>query len=180
MDDKTLNQAKTAGTILAAIIIIFLVVKIGGALINLFSSIGQGLNISDTDEEKDNQKFITDIENSGIDKNYWSQNYYKLVQSKLTPKEVLALSKSANLQDIAKQIYDSIGLLYDNPAQTIGAIKKLKNKVQISQLAEKFNQMYQRDLLAFLNEKLDTNDQQKILQQIFNYTNSLKVGNQLK
>jgi hypothetical protein len=180
MNNKDIEKGKTIGTILIVAIIVFLVIKLGGVLVAFLRKFTQGLNITETEEEQYNEEKLTDIEKLGIDSNYWAGTYYKNVQSKLKNTEVLALARASYLQEIAKQIYDSIGLLYDNPEQTIGAIKKIKNKAQISQLAEKFNQMYQLDLLTFLSQKLDTNDQQKVLKQILNFTNSLKVGNQIK
>lgn len=83
------------------------------------------------------------------------------------------LKTQAFLSDLATQIWNSVGLVYDDPEQGFSAVKQLNNWAQVSQLSDKFNQLYQRDLYSWLKIKYDTTTQMDVLAKIVNYAFSL-------
>lgn len=137
----------------------------------------EGLNVSDTEAEKENRKNVEQLEKSGVSSNYWAPRYYKeLLQFAAKRKQKVNLLTVASADALCKRIYESVGTFTDKPAQGLSAFKQLKTKSQVSFLAERFSKLYRADLLGWLNEKYDTNAQQSILNQILAYTNSLSSG----
>lgn len=137
----------------------------------------EGLNVSQTAEERENQRNISRLEGAGVTSNYWSPRYYKeLLQVASRQNRRVNLLTVASADALAKRIFQSVGTFRDNPAQGLSAFKQLKHKSQVSFLAERFSKLYRTDLLGWLNDKYDTNAQQAILAQILSYTNSLKSG----
>jgi len=77
---------------------------------------------------------------------WWSANYFKTHGGALYTQSVI--------HKIAETIYDAKGHIYDDEVAAVGAIRNIATKTQISQLAETFNTMYQKDLFDYLNSFL--------------------------
>lgn len=131
-------------------------------------SILQGLGLEDSPEEKavnaNLNKSVSDAKGSP----WWTSKYYKTMSGSLV--------KAAPADALAKTIYDSVGYIYDSPEEAVGAIKQLKNKMQISFLVERFYGLYKKDLLSFLTEHYDTTSQKKFLIDIINYVSKLPAS----
>ncbi len=130
----------------------------------------EGIGFKDTKEEK-----ATDEELRGqilISQNapWWKPPYYK------TGNAGTKLLTRKFAEELAKDIYDSVGHLTDTPTQASGAFKRVQFKSQISFLAEVFNSLYKRDLAGYLIEHFDTIEQKKVLNDIFGYVNKLQTG----
>ena len=76
----------------------------------------------------------------------------------------------------AKQVYDSVGYVYDNPEKGLSAIKFFTTKLGIAYLLADFQKEYQKDMFEFLKEKYNTESQKEILKKIYTYVNNLPVG----
>lgn len=83
------------------------------------------------------------------------------------------LKTQAFLSDLATEVYNSVGFIYDNPEMGFAAIKQLESWAQVSQLSDKFNQLYNKDLYSWLKIKYDTTTQKDVLAKMVNYAVSL-------
>jgi hypothetical protein len=79
----------------------------------------------------------------------------------------------ATLEKLADQIYDSVGHVWDDPEDAFGAFKQATNWAMISQIADKFNQLYNSDVYAWMKIHFDRTSQKDILAKIVNYAFSL-------
>lgn len=115
--------------------------------------------INDILEEK-----IPDPANIQGEGNFWTPLYWK----KESPKTYLITDKSTNdyLRSIAKQIYDGIGRIYDDPDSIKAAFNKLNSKLSISVVADIMNSVYSKDLYGWLETTLDRDYQKKIWNEI--------------
>lgn len=73
---------------------------------------------------------------------YWKPQYYKKFNT--------VLNKRVIVENYAKLIYQSFTLFDDDFNQIMSVFNKLKNKCQVSQLADVFSDIYKKDLLNFL------------------------------
>lgn len=77
--------------------------------------------------------------------------------------------------DLAKQVYNSVGYIYDTPEQAEGAFKQCSSKVQVSQVCKAINDLYDIDAFEWMKRTFDTQAQIVILASIVNYCNNLKT-----
>ncbi len=104
---------------------------------------------------------------------YWSPGYWKKY-SKNIP--FWTDPKIANfLKDVATQINDSVGNIYDSPERAIAAFGKINSKVGVSAVADAFANKYNVDLLNWLTEKFDTDAQKVALEKIKTSTGLLPI-----
>jgi hypothetical protein len=74
-------------------------------------------------------------------------------------------------------IWNSVGYFYDDFDAVLGVFKQLSTKTQVSQLVEKFNQKYKKDLLIWLKGDLWPSDRysneqvNQLIQLVKNYKN---------
>lgn len=80
---------------------------------------------------------------------------------------------SASLVKLAAQIYDSVGVFYDDPESGFGAFKQCRTWAQVSQLCDMFNVKYGKDAYSWLKLKYDTTSQKDVLAKIVNYCKAL-------
>lgn len=99
--------------------------------------------------------------------NAWSPTFHN------TAPEGTVLPSSEGAKAICNQIWDSVGAFYDSPEDGLAAIKECVNKVGVSWVVDMFNRLYQKDLLAWLQQKYDRRDQVAVLSQIVTYVNNL-------
>ena len=147
------------------IIAYLLISKLGTGLQNIFGSIGIGNTTAD--EER-----IDEIEKKEKKGNYFLPSYFQKA-----PKNRRAmLFTRATADKLAKQIFDSVGIVYDTPNQALAAFKQCKYKTQVSFLAFVFQQNHKRDLQTWLSDKFDTDAQQSVYLKILEYTSQLPEG----
>jgi hypothetical protein len=121
-------------------------VAIGGAIIvlaNVFGIMEDILEALGLKKSKDSGELDETADNP---QSWWSPTFYK---SAPAGTRVLLLS-TASANAMAKAIYDAFGAFNDNEEQAIGIFKQLKTRSQGSFLVERFNQLYNSDLLTFL------------------------------
>lgn len=172
---QTGNQVKAGLWIVIAVIVVvvvIIVIKEGTGVFNTISGvihkILQGLHLEDSADKtaaKDAVAAVNTQANST--ESPFNPNYYKDAPDG-TP-----LKTQAELADMATQIWEAIGWLYDSPEDVVGAIKQCTNWAMVSQLSEKFNNLYQKDLYEWLHEKMDTTEQMNYLATAVNYAFSL-------
>ncbi len=152
--------------VLAGIVIIFLVIY------NYTKGIGSVLEMIGLKDDKED-KAIEDRLNINLNKaedaGYWKPTLWQ------QKKGCQILTQSAS-QKLADQIYNSVGYFTDTPEQAVSAFKQLKYKSQVSYLVDRFNALHQLDLKTFLNNRFDTTEQKKALNDIYNYTSKLPNG----
>lgn len=98
---------------------------------------------------------------------YWKEAFIK------NPPAGTQLLTMANAKIKADNIYKAIGVVYDKPEQIKAAFSNITTKSQVAFLAWMFKKDYRIDLLEFLRQKLDTDEQQRVLTEILEYTASL-------
>ena len=152
MSDNNTDNAKAAAIVLIAGAII-----VAGAYI--IKEVMEALNLKDTKEEKDQEKKEQRAEAAGyFDETFLTTNIPMGVRPMLlTDKNVTAK---------AQGIKDSIGLVKDDPDRIKAIFDSLKTQSQVTFLAIKFKRMFNLHLLSFLREKLDTDQQKKVLSEI--------------
>lgn len=84
---------------------------------------------------------------------------------------VLLTKKNADIK--ARNLWDSVGLVYDEPEKMKGVFTNIITKSQVSHLAKVFQDTYKKDLLSWMILKFDTDNQQKILTQVLKRLNDL-------
>jgi hypothetical protein len=70
-----------------------------------------------------------------------------------------------------KLIYDAMGIFNDDEAQVYGVFRAMKNKCQVSYLADRFYITYKKDLLSFLKDYFNTSE----MAAVYNIINKLLV-----
>ena len=101
-----------------------------------------------------------------LEKNFWSPRYVEQFG-----KQKVTFLKSESAKQFAKQLWDAGGTFNDDEQAMYGVFRQLKTKVQVSQLAKVFFNMYGQDLAQYLANHLN-NDELAI---IYGITNKLKA-----
>lgn len=164
------EKSKAIVMLVGGIVAIVLVITIFSKIFKGFSGAMEGLGLKDSKEGAENKKLIdqaVNAANSGGTGSPWSPNFYKSAP----PGSALFTVSQAQL--LAKQIWDSVGYVYDTPSRGSAAIKQCKTKSQVSFLAEQFYKLYTKDLISWLNDKYDIMGQREYLRGIIDYVNSL-------
>jgi len=162
------NNGSGNGQIFVFIVIAVLVAIAGGMLIKSFKDIMNMFGLSDSKEGKENKEYIDASVNSSTaagPNSAWSPLYFKGKSGTLVTR--------ATADKIAKQFWDSVGEFWDTPSLGLGAMKMIRNKLQLSWVAYCFNEKYGIDLLGWLNDKYDVRGQREYLRQILEYANNL-------
>lgn len=157
------------------IVILAIVVAVGFFGKKILDGILEALNLKDTEAERLETKEIKTGEKKTLSAflpTYYQnppKGYYAKINKELAM-EGGSKAYPYELDIVAKKIYESIGYIYDSPEDTKAGFGKIKNKVELSQVAAIFSTRYGRDLQAFLSSKLDTDIQKNtwalILQQV--------------
>ncbi len=135
----TNDKIKIALAIFVAGLVLFIIYRIMGKI---------GLVKSAESEKKDES-----IYNLRTMKEF-NPNYYK-------NRSFAALGKGVS-DSYAKDIKKSLGLITDNEELIYSTFAQLKNKTNISEIAESFKSMYKKDLRSFLLSYLSKNEMQKL------------------
>lgn len=151
------------------LLIIYIAYKTFSGVSSAIDSVLEGLHLKDdpaTVAAKQAVQTAIGVATSGS-ANAWSPTFHEGCP------EGTILPTAASAQAIAGQIYDSVGVFYDSPEDGLAAIKNCMNKAAVSWIVDMFNQQYQKDLLAWLQQKYDTRNQLDILSQITTYVSNL-------
>lgn len=166
---KTGESAKAYVYILVVVVVIVLVFYIINKVFGGIDSFLQKIGLEDTPEEKAAKKKITDATAAAsTPTSPWSPAFYKAAPAN-TPLITAAVAK-----DIANQIWNSVGVIYDDPESGLAAIKQCNSQAKISWVADVFNQQYARDLYDWMRLKYDTTNQRLVFGEIIDYVNALK------
>lgn len=173
-DSSSIGKVKGVATILIVILVIVLVAVFFNKIMKLFSGATEALGLSDSKEGKANKELIDKKVNSAQKQTVnspWNRAYYKNVQKK----RQIVLVTLSSAQSLAKKLWDSVGYVYDSPADGSGAIHQCKNKCQVSFVSDIFYQKYGKDLLTWLNDKYDVMGQREYLREMIEYVDNLPV-----
>lgn len=171
LGNKTKSVVLISVMVLVIVIVIIVIKKSG----NIFDTITGGINsmlegvgILDSAEDKkaDADVAAVDTKAGSIDSPF-NPNFHRSAPSGTTK-----LSDSV-AEKLADQVYDSVGIIYDDPESGFGAIKQAKSWVQVSQIADALNSEYGKDLYSWLKIKYDTTAQKDILAKLVNYAFNL-------
>jgi hypothetical protein len=97
------------------------------------------LGITKSDEEILIEKEIIKIDSP------WNPRYYLQFGSK-----PVTLIKENLIDNLLTTIWNSAGWTYDDFDAVLGVFKRLNTKTQVSQLVDRFNKKYKKDLLVWL------------------------------
>lgn len=165
------NNAKGIAIVIVIVVALIMIAPIIRNITEAIRGGFEGLGLTDSPEEKENKTFINDEVNRqnamGV-KSAWSPKYYTIVPRgggyAFTVKEA---------QDLCKQIWDSVGYIYDSPSKAVAAIKQCKNKRNLSFLADGMQDIYKVDLLNWLENKFDTSEQREMFAGLLRFANAL-------
>ena len=188
---ETDNYIKIGAVILAAIIVIYILRKFQGG----FDSVLESLGLKDTAEEKETKAKLKSAEEKQAEAQRaaaeWQPSDFKYTQ----PETSLAnLQKWVNIHSTknkplrmvkfnsgyfaknAKNIYDSVGYLTDNPEKGLAEIKGMRTKAAIAYLTKDFKTVTGNDLFSWLSDRYDREAQKKVLSDIYAYADGLPIG----
>jgi len=169
-DSSQVGNTKGIATILLVVAVIFIVLFAGSKVMKLINGTLEGLGLKDDPTEAKNKETVqTGLEketNKGV-MSAWSPQYYKNAPGGS------ALLTVATAKALAKTMWDSVGYITDTPSLGEGVIKQLKTKTQVSFLADTFYKTYKVDLLSWLQNKYDTNEQKQFLASMLAYVKAL-------
>lgn len=169
-DNSQIGNTKGVATILVVVAVIAIVFFAGGKIMKFFNGILEGLGLKDDPNEAKNKEAVQ----TGLDKetakgvlSAWSPQFAKNAPGGSS------ILKATSANALAKTMWDSVGYTYDSPALGEGVIKQLKTKSQVSSLADAFFKNYKVDLLSWLQNKYDTNEQKQFLASMLSYVKAL-------
>lgn len=159
--------------VVAAVIILAFIIlkKIGGIFDGITGAAGsflETIGLKDTAEEKARREAAEQAaKDAEKPDSPFNPKFYTTAPSGT------ALMTRAKADELAKQVWGSVGLLYDNPDAGFSAIKQCKNWASVSWLSEVFASKYGRDLFGWLQLKYDTDEQIDTLNKMVSYARSL-------
>lgn len=165
------KKGQDIGLILIILAVIILVFLVAYNYSKGIKGILEGIGLKDDKTDKAIQDRLTVNVNKAENAEYWKPSMWKNVKGA----KILTQDSSKRIAD---QIYSSVGYFSDTPAQAVAAFKQLTAKTQVSYLVDRFNAIHKLDLKTFLNERFDTTEQKKALNDIYNYVQNLPKGGQ--
>lgn len=166
---KTAEQSKAWVYLLVGLTVVVIAIIFFKKVFGITDKITEGLGLKDSKDEKLNRATVAaavNKENAKGNASYWSPNFWRLQKP---PNQLTA----STAESIAKQFWDSVGYIYDTPNEGSGALKRCVSGCQLSQVAETFNKVHGIDLLNWLQNKYDTQEQVEILADMLRYANNL-------
>ena len=159
-----------AGLVAVVVIVVF-INKTFGSIGAMISSVSDSLGITDSPETKANKAAVANATAAAANVNSpWSPQYYKNAPAGSS------LVTQSFADQLAAEIWNSVGLFsFTSSIEDVyAAIKQLSAKSQVSFLADRFNTLYNKDLLSWITlqyTKMGTPD--PTLTQIIDYVNGL-------
>jgi hypothetical protein len=183
------EQSKGLATIAIAVVVIVLIVILFKKFTGFFGGITDGIGLTDTKDESNRKsslvKLLRQLREAGKSNPFAPQYYQQGTSQKDaqpggkywdTSKATGGNLSEATARTLAKRIYGAVGLISDSPTEIMSAFKALPTKVQVSYLSKVFADVYNADLLDWLEKKMDTTSQQLTLEGIIQYVNKLPGG----
>lgn len=165
---KAGENAKAISMLLIVIAIIILGYVIVNKMFGGWNSFFEALGLKESAEDKARrEKLEGQLSGTNNPSSPWSPQFYKSAPAGTK------LVTAAKADEVTKQIWDSVGSIWDDPESGLAAIKQLPSQAAVSFIADRFNNRYQRDLLGWLNIKYDTDSQKDVLIRIINYVDQL-------
>lgn len=188
---ETDNYIKIGLTLLAVVAVFYLFSKLEKGAAGLLESLG----LKDTEDEKKTQ--------AELDKAAGGESKPQPPSAEWTPKDFNYLQPDTSLANLdkwierqrankkpvraakflpgywkkaAQNIYNSVGVIYDDPEKGLAEIKQLRTKAGLCYLQRDFKALTGKDLFTWLNTKYDTDRQKEVLNQIYKYCEGLPVG----
>jgi hypothetical protein len=116
------------------------------------TGVTEKLGLTKSKEDKENEAKIERLSNL----EFWKPSYYREMLAE-HGRAKIALSKPETVEKVAKQFYDAKGIFNDDETKVYGMLRALRYDTQLSQISERFFQMYKKDLYnyiaSFMNEK---------------------------
>lgn len=123
---------------------------VAAAYYGLLRPITDFLGLTDDTKTKEQKEFNDLVTNA----DYWSPNFYIDLNRQTT----LCLLRYGTVTDIADKISAAFGILNDDEEAIYANIRRLRSKAQVSQLAQRFAEMYNKDLLQTLKDYLSVSE----------------------
>lgn len=141
----------------------------------MFSSVAEGLGIKDSKTDIENKKIIDNAVNAPVNSNinYWGKSWY--LNSRPAPQSnyVALVNSLTSTQAIAKRLRSYAGFFNDDETGIYSLFRAFQYKTQVSYLCKVFYELYNEDLLVWLNDEvLNVKEMANVLR----ITNSLKYG----
>ena len=145
--------------------IVYAIIGITGIYIfkSFFNKVLETVGVIPDETDRDAEKAVKKADR----KKYFSRSFNQGVKGNI----LLLTDKNAKIK--ANNIYNAFGLLSDKADIVKAQFDNLRTKSQVSQIAVVFYQIYGRELLSFLHDKMDTDSQQKTLANILNQLDKL-------
>jgi len=164
----TPEQAKVGLYIMGGLLVLVLVIIVASKLFGGIDLLLQALGLGKSKKEKETEGAIDDaMEEASNTDSAWNPNMYKSAPAGsklLTPEKT---------EDVAYKLFSSVGIMWDNEAKGVAAIKMCESKAQVSQVVEYFAEHYDRDTMKWLEDKYDTYEQEQALKVIIDYVKQL-------
>jgi hypothetical protein len=172
---ETGDKAKALVYVLVVVAILVIAFIIVGKFTSLFDNITGGfgtfletIGLKESAEDKARKEAADKAEqDADLVDSPFNPAFYKTAPNG-TP-----LITQAKADELAKQIWDSVGVWYDDPEAGFAAVKQCKNWASVSWLSDRFNSRYGRDLYNWLKIKYDTDAQVEVLTKIVKYARAL-------
>lgn len=169
------DKAKAIVYVLVAVTVIVLIFVVLKKVGNIFDNIGgaagsflEKIGLKETEEERKRKAEAEEAAKRATQ----NDSPFNPKLYKTAPAGTKIVTK-ATAEKLAKQIWDSVGAIYDDPEAGFAAIKQCTNWATVSWLSDVFNEKYGRDLYEWMKIKYDRNSQVEILTKIVNYAFSL-------
>lgn len=158
---------------------IALIYVMRSGITDLFSSVTERLNLTESATEKQSAEQYSQIPTT----NPFNPQYWVELQKSSYPKKIYFVTAN-NSEKIITDIYDSIHVylpIAPDSDKILGIFSQLKYKSQISWIADKFQKKYNRDLLTFLDNGApffigNTGLSDQSMRKLLTYVNSLPTG----
>ena len=131
-----------------------LLIYAGGAAILYFGfarPILIKLGLAKSQKDKLNDLIVSQVDVAPDAQNPFSPVYWQLFAKK-NPNSNATYMTAAGRKYYAEKIHKALGYFTDEESTIIGSFRSLKNWLQVSQVADTFQQIYHRDLWEYLKQ----------------------------
>jgi hypothetical protein len=160
MEEKVLKELRFVAYGIGAIIIVLIINKSFNAVGELLTALNP---FAEDVSDKELKAKITDTEKRG----YFNPSFIKNSPAGTA----LLTKKGAEVK--ARNIWDSVNFVYDEPARIKAQFSDIITKSQVSHLAKVFKEKFNKDLLEFLFDHMDKDDQQLMLKNLLETLDAL-------
>lgn len=109
------------------------------------------LGLAKSKKDKEDENKVESVDVAKDSENPFSPVYWQLF-SKKNPNAKATYMTTAGRRYYAEKIHKAFGYFTDEESTIIGIFRAMKNWLQVSQLADTFQQMYHRDLWEYMKQ----------------------------